>query len=77
MLTMLETAGLLGWLSAALLFAAVAAWLKLGRGPLLQRLNGRATPDTGQIESASRLLVGAFGFSAVAALLAIVGWMFG
>lgn len=76
-LTMLETAGQLGWLSAGVLFAAVAAWLKLGRGPLLRRLNGRSALETQQVESASRLLVVAVGLSAVAAVLAIAGQMFG
>ena len=76
-LTMLEAAGYLGWLSAALLFAAVAAWLKLGRGPLLKRLNGRALVNTEQVESASRVLVAAVGLSAIAALLAIADRMFG
>ena len=77
MLTMLETSGFLGWLSAALLFAAVAAWLKLGRGPLLQMLNGIDPLKTGQVEGASRLLVIAVTLSAVAAGLAIAGSMFG
>ena len=74
---MLETAGLLGLLSAALLFAAVAAWLKLGRGPLVQRLDGRSEVKRDQIERASRLLVIAVSLSAVAAILAISGLMFG
>lgn len=73
MLTMLETSALVGWLSAALLFAAVAAWLKLGRGPVLQRLNGRRPLEKDQVEKASRLLVLAVGVSAVAAILAVVG----
>jgi hypothetical protein len=74
---MLETSNMLGWLAAALLFAAVAAWLKLRRRPLLQRLNGRATLKTEQIENASRLLVIALAVSGVAAIGAIAGWMFG
>ena len=68
---------MLGWLSAALLFAAAAAWLKLGTRPLLQRLNDRATFKTKQLESASKLLVIALGVSAIAAILAIAGLMFG
>lgn len=74
---MLEMSGSLGWLSAALLFAAGAAWLKLGRGPVLQRLNGRGTLKTEHFEGASRLLLAAVGLSAVAAVLAISGLMFG
>jgi hypothetical protein len=74
---MLETSDMLGWFAAALLFAAVAAWLKLDRGPLLQRLNGRTAVKADQVESASRLLVIALGVSAVAAIVAVAGWMFG
>jgi len=74
---MLETAGLLGWLSAAILFAAVAAWFKLGRGARFQWLNGRSELKTEQVESASRLLMVAVALSAVAAVLAITGRMFG
>ncbi len=74
---MLEVAGYLGWISAAVLFAAVTAWLKLGRGPLLKRLNGRQTLNTEHVESASRVLVAAVGLSAVAALLALASIIFG
>ena len=76
-LTMLETSGLLGWLAAALLFAAGAAWSKVGLGPLLERpKNGRAARNE-QVEGASRLLVAAVSLSAAAAGLAIFGMMFG
>ena len=68
---------MLGWLSAALLFAAATAWLKLCGRPLLQRLNDRSTFKTQQLESASKLLVIALGVSAIAAILAIAGLMFG
>ena len=74
---MLETSNMLGWLAAALLFAAVAAWLKLGRGSLLQRLNGRAALRADEVERASRLLVIALGVSVVAAIVAVTGSMFG
>ena len=74
---MLETSGFLGWLAAALLFAAGAAWLKLGRGPVLQRLNGRAKLKTEQVEGASRLLMAAVGLSAIAAVVAISARVFG
>jgi hypothetical protein len=73
--TMLETAGLLGWLSAALLFAAFAAWLKLGRGPRLQTLNRRAARNSEEVENASRLLLITLGVSSIAAILAVAGWM--
>jgi hypothetical protein len=74
---MIEISGMVGWVSAALLFAAIAAWLKLGRRPPRQPLNVRATRDDGRVEDASRLLVIAVACCAVAAVLAIAGWMFG
>ncbi len=70
-LTMLEHPGMLGWLAAALLFAGIAAWVKLGRGPMLRKLNGRAVVKTGQVKSASWLLVIALGVSVVAAIVAV------
>jgi hypothetical protein len=73
---MLETAGLLGWLSAALLFAAFAAWLKLRRGPRLQTLDRRAAQSE-EVENASRLLVITLAVSLVAAFLAVAGWVTG
>jgi hypothetical protein len=76
-LTMLEASGALGWFSAALLFAAVTAWVKLGPGPMLQKLDGSKTFNTNKIESASRLLFIALGVSLVAAIVAVVGWIFG
>ena len=74
---MLESSSFFRWLSVALLFAAGAAWLKLGRGPLMRKVDGRSSADTQQIENASRLLAVAVGFSAVAAILAIAGSVFG
>jgi hypothetical protein len=77
MLTMLETASLLGWLAATLLFAAFAAWLKLGRGPRLQTLDRRAGRNSQEVENASRLLLITLAVSSVAAVVAVVGLMFG
>ena len=76
-LTMLNTPGMLGWMAAALLFAAIAAWLKLRRGPPLPRLNRGTTLKTDELENASRLLVIALIVSVAAAVLAIASWMFG
>lgn len=70
---MLEAAGIMGSVSAVLLLVAVAAWVKLFRGPELQRLDGRAAPDIGNIEVASQLLVVAVGLSAFATILVVVG----
>jgi hypothetical protein len=72
---MLEVARILGFFAAILLVVAVAAWIKLFRGPELQRLDGGAAPKAGNVEIASQLLVLAAVLSAVAAFLAIVGWI--
>jgi hypothetical protein len=74
---MIEVSGMFGWVAAALLFAALAAWLKLGRSPGRQPTDGRAPRDDGEAENASRLLVIAAAASAVAAVLAMAGCMFG
>ena len=72
---MLELGQILGFFSAALLILAVAAWVQVGRDPALQRLDGRSGSNSGKAELASRLLVLAFGSSAVAAVLAVGGWI--
>lgn len=77
MLTMLDVAGYLGWISAALLFVAATAWLKLLLAPRLRTLNGRDRWIAQPVENASRLLIIAVGLSAIAAALAIAGRVFG
>lgn len=72
-----ENFAILGWISAAMLFAAAAAWAKLGRGPILRTLNSRAKLKTQQVENASRLLVVAVGVGALVAVIAIGDRMFG
>jgi hypothetical protein len=71
----IETANILGALAAVLLLAAIFAWMKLLRGPLAQRADGRAEIDSAQGEVASRLLFWAAGLSTVAVILAIAGWI--
>jgi len=70
-----EAASILALFSALLLIAAVGTWTALLRGPLLQRLDGRRTSNAGRAAIAIQLLILAFGVSAVAAALAIVGWI--
>jgi hypothetical protein len=53
-------------------FAIWANWL---RGPLLERLDGQLTSNEALAGIAIKLLFLAFGVSAVAAVLAIVGWI--
>ena len=74
---MLELSTLLAWLSAALLFAAGAAFFKLRQSPVLQRLTGRPGLKSDQFEGAHRLLLASVGLSAVAAIVAMSGFMFG
>ena len=71
---MLEAARILGWLAAALLIAAIAAWVPLLSGLRLRRLDGGTEPDVARTELASRALILAFVLSALAAVLAIGGW---
>ena len=75
-LTMVEASNILGVLAAVLLLMAVVAWVKLLRGPLLQRTDGGIERDSAQGEFASQLLFWAAGLSSAAAFLAIAGWIF-
>ena len=43
---MVEAANVLGVLAAVLLLMAVIAWVKLIRGPLMQRTDGRTGMDS-------------------------------
>ena len=73
---MLELGQILGFLAAAVLIVAVAAWVKLGRRPALQRIDGRSPrANPAPAEFASQLVLAALGLSVVAALLAVVGWI--
>jgi len=73
---MVEAANVLGLLAAVLLVMAVIAWIKLIRGPLMQRTDGSTETDSAQGELASELLFWAAGLSTAAAFLAIAGWIF-
>jgi len=75
-LTVVEAANVLGLLAAVLLLGAVIAWIKLIRGPLMQRTDGSTGTDSAQGELASELLFWAAGLSTAAAILAIAGWIF-
>jgi hypothetical protein len=74
--TMVEAANVLGVLAAVLLLGSVIAWVKLVRGPLLQRTDGSTGTDSAQGELASELLFWAAGLSTAAVFLAIAGWIF-
>jgi hypothetical protein len=71
--TVLETAHVLGWFAAVVLSMAAVAWVKLLRGPAIQRLDDRLALNP-NAEPASKLLVVALGLAGMAAVLAIAGW---
>jgi hypothetical protein len=72
---MIEVASFVGAASAVLLVLALGAWLMLLRGPELYRARGPARSRP--IERASQLVVVAFGVAAVAAILAVTGFILG
>lgn len=74
---MLDLAQILSGASAALLVAALATWMNLFRGPVLRPIDGRARLSGAQRELGAGLLVLATGVSAIAAVLAIAGWISG
>jgi hypothetical protein len=72
---MTEVAQALAFLSALLMVIAFAIWLNWLRGPLLQRLDGQRASNATPAALAIKLLMAAVGVSALAAILAIVGWI--
>ena len=73
---MVEAGNVLGVLAAVLLLMAVIAWIKLIRGPLMQRIDGRTGTDLRQGEFASELIFWAAGLSSAAMFAAVAGWIF-
>jgi len=73
---MTDVAGVLALCSALLLIVSVAIWAKVLRGPLMQRLDGGRQSNDEPAEAAAQILVFAFVTSALAAILAIVGWIY-
>lgn len=70
-----EVAPALGFASALLMVISIAIWASWLRGPLFQRLDGRRASNVAPAGLAIKLLLAAFAGSAVAAILAIVGWI--
>lgn len=70
-----EAARTLAFLSALLMVASFSIWAKWLRGPLLQRLDGDRASNAAPAALAIKLLMLAVGISAVAAVLAIGGWI--
>jgi hypothetical protein len=74
-LAVLEAARIIGCFSAFLLVAAIAVGVKLFRSRLVQGLAGRRGLNSGQAELGSQLVVLAGSLSAIAAVLAVAGWI--
>ena len=74
-LPMTEFARLLGLVSALLLIISFAIWTNWLRGPLLQRLDGQRPSNARAAGIAMKILIAALGLSAVAAVLAVIGWI--
>ena len=74
---MTEFAYLLGGISVILLIAAFATWTNLFGGPILRPIDGRVRLSGAQTERGSILLVVGAGVSAVAAVVAVAGWIAG
>ena len=72
---MLEAGRIMACVGAILLIIAAGAWLKLGRTPLLRRIDGRLALTSAKGELAAQLLMAAVGLSAAAAALAVIAWI--
>ena len=70
-----EIASNLAFASALLMLVSFGIWANWLRGPLLQRLGGQRASNASPAALAMKFLMAAFGISAVAAVLAIVGWI--
>lgn len=72
---MIESARALALLSAVLMVTSVAVFSKWLRGPLMQRLDGQRASNIAPSAIVLKLLIAALVISAVAAVLAVVGWI--
>jgi hypothetical protein len=72
---MSEVARILAFVSAILMAISFVIWANWLRGPLLQRLDGQRASNAAPAALAIKLLIAAFAVSAVAATLAILGWI--
>lgn len=72
---MSEVARILAFASVILMAISLAIWANWLRGPLLQRLDGRRASNAAPAALAIKLLIAGFAVSAVAAALAILGWI--
>ena len=72
---MTEAARTLAFVATFLMLISIGIWAKWLRGPLLQRLDGQRASNAEPGALAIQVLMVAFGVSALAAALAIVGWI--
>lgn len=72
---MSEVARILAFASVVLMGSSFAIWSNWLRGPLLQRLGGVRASNAVPAAVAIKLLMASFVTSAVAAALAILGWI--
>lgn len=70
-----ELAQTLAFLAALLMVMSIAIWSSWLRGPLLHRLDPQLAANAAPAALAIKLLIAALGVSAVAAILAIGGWI--
>jgi hypothetical protein len=71
-----EVARTLAFASAVLMGISFAIWANWLRGPLLQRLDGQRPSNAAPAGLVVKLLIAALAVSAVAAVLATVGWIY-
>lgn len=73
---MSELAQALALFAALLIVISFAIWSNWLRGPLLLRLDGQRASNAAPAALAIKLLMAAFVVSALAAVVAIAGWIF-
>lgn len=71
---MADLAAALAMGAAALLTVSFGIWAVWLRGPLMERLDGVRVSNDKPAKLAVMIVIGAFAFSAVAALLAVTAW---
>jgi hypothetical protein len=71
-----EAASTIGLFSALFLLASGAIWVGLLRGPLMQRLDGSRASNRRPAQFAIWVLILSLGLSAVAAVVAVGGWIY-
>ena len=71
---MREISYVVAFFAALVLLAAAAAWWKVISEPEQETTEGRIGIDSRRVKAAAKATAIAFGFSGIAALLAVIGW---